>query len=179
MEVQSSSPDLKNFYTPLPQNVIQVNHQVLIDIFKKHQKDRLRRYVIKDINGNKLGSRNYWEMYFSYKESKSPFKGMFPFACRGYQYVLMPPNYNMVIHKDISYLQSRIGLLLKGSAPVRFFRNSNEFSLIGTYDYKIPALFNVTKYHNVINNDMFRITFFINFEEDYKEVYTMLTGSHI
>ena len=83
MKSQNILPDLRDFYIPLPQNILPVDHPILIDIFKKNIKERLKPYFIKDVKGHKLGKRDYWEMYFPYKEFKELFIKMFPFPLPG------------------------------------------------------------------------------------------------
>ena len=83
--------------------------------------------------------------------------------CRGYQYVWMPPRYEMVIHKDLSAIKSRIGSLLEGSGDIIFY--DEEDNIIDKYNYEEDILTDVQVRHNVINSDEWRLTFFANFEE--------------
>lgn len=131
----------------------------LLDVFDAHQ-SKLKKYKAKDTSGNIVAKRDYYEMYFSYDEGKDIFDTP---PCRGYQYVWMPPKYEMVIHKDISFIKCRIGTLLEGSASIIFY--NDDLKQIGEYNYKEDILTNVQVMHNVINNDEWRLTFFANFEE--------------
>ena len=101
-------------------------------------------------------------MYFSYEEGKDLFDTP---ACRGYQFVYMPPKYEMVIHKDISFIKCRIGALLEGEAEILFY-DETEKLIIDRYNYAEDILTDVQVKHSVINNDNWRLTFFANFEED-------------
>jgi hypothetical protein len=75
----------------------------------------------------------------------------------------MPPKYEMVIHKDISYVKSRIGSLLQGSGDILFY--DDEDNIIDSYNYDEDILTDTQVRHSVINNDEWRLTFFVNFEE--------------
>jgi hypothetical protein len=69
----------------------------------------------------------------------------------------------MVIHKDISYIKSRIGSLLQGSGDILFY--DDDENIIDRYDYTEDILTDTQVKHNVINNNEWRLTFFANFEE--------------
>lgn len=129
----------------------------LLTIFDYYKDEKLQPYKTK---GAEVVERGYWEMYFSYEEGKDLFGGP---PCRGYQYVYMPPNYEMVIHKDLSLIKSRIGCLLEGSAEILFY--DDDENIIDRYDYTEDILTDVQVKHNVINNNEWRLTFFCNFEE--------------
>ena len=116
------------------------------------------RYIKTD--GTIIIERDYYEMYFSYEEGKDLFNTI---PCRGYQFVYMPPGYEMVIHKDISYVKSRIGSLLQGSGDILFYNDKN--NVIDSYNYDEDILTDTQVKHNVINNNEWRLTFFANFEE--------------
>ena len=114
---------------------------------------------------------------FGYHD-KDLFYEMLPYECRGYQYVYMPPNYSMVVHKDISYLKCRLGIMLQGSAPILFYDEDHE-TVIDSYDYTKPVLTDVQVPHNVKNNDEYRLTFFINFEQEYDDMLGQMTNGNI
>ena len=132
----------------------------LLTIFDQY-KHKAKKYNAKDVNGNIIVERDYYELYFSYDEGKDLFDTP---PCRGYQYVWMPPKYEMVIHKDISYIKCRIGTLLEGSADIIFYDDIDVE--IDRYNYAEDILTDVQVKHNVINNDEWRLTFFANFEEE-------------
>jgi hypothetical protein len=132
----------------------------LLTIFDYYKDSKLQKYCSRDVNGNIINERDYYEIYFSYDEGKEYFKTP---PCRGYQFVYMPPNYEMVIHKDTSHIKSRIGCLIEGSAEIRFYDDNKNY--VNSYDYREDILTNVQVYHNVINNKEWRLTFFANFEE--------------
>ena len=136
------------------------NKDHLLDVFDAHQ-SKLKKYRAKDTSGNIVAERDYYELYFSYDEGKDLFDTP---PCRGYQYVWMPPKYEMVIHKDISFIKCRIGTLLEGSADIIFYDDTNVE--IDRYNYAEDILTDVQVKHNVINNDEWRLTFFANFEEE-------------
>tara|TARA_R100000030_G_scaffold77855_1_gene60792 strand:- start:2025 stop:2492 length:468 start_codon:yes stop_codon:yes gene_type:complete len=131
----------------------------LLIIFDQY-KDKVKKYRAKDINGNIVAERDYYELYFSYEDGKDLFDTP---PCRGYQYVWMPPRYEMVIHKDLSAIKSRIGSLLEGSGDIIFY--DEEDNIIDKYNYEEDILTDVQVRHNVINSDEWRLTFFANFEE--------------
>lgn len=132
----------------------------LLTVFDYYKDEKLQKYRAKTKDGTIVAERDYYEMYFSYEDGKDLFGGP---PCRGYQFVYMPPNYEMVIHKDISYIKSRIGCLLEGSGDILFY-DDNE-NIIDRYDYTEDILTDVQVKHNVINNNEWRLTFFCNFEE--------------
>tara|TARA_B100000927_G_scaffold220162_1_gene180143 strand:+ start:1738 stop:2199 length:462 start_codon:yes stop_codon:yes gene_type:complete len=129
----------------------------LLAIFDHYKDEKLKPYKTK---GAEVVERGYWEMYFSYEEGKDLFDTP---PCRGYQYVWMPPRYEMVIHKDLSAIKSRIGSLLEGSGDIIFY--DEEDNIIDKYNYEEDILTDVQVRHNVINSDEWRLTFFANFEE--------------
>ena len=129
----------------------------LLTIFDQYKDEKLKPYKTK---GAEVVERGYWEMYFSYEEGKDLFDTP---PCRGYQYVWMPPRYEMVIHKDLSAIKSRIGSLLEGSGDIIFY--DEEDNIIDKYNYEEDILTDVQVRHNVINSDEWRLTFFANFEE--------------
>jgi len=149
---------------------IDVDYNYLLDVFNRHKETDLHQYKIKNTQGEILGTRDYYEMYFSFKRGKKHFFEQFPYECRGYQYVYMPPQYEMVIHKDISYLTYRIGCKLQGSAEILFYDDDHK-TIIDSYDYKKPVFTNVQIPHNVKNNDDYRLTFFVNFTQEHYESY--------
>lgn len=134
----------------------------LLAVFNQYKEKKLQKYCARNRQGQVIVERDYYEMYFSYYEGKDLFNTP---PCRGYQFVYMPPNYEMVIHKDISYIKSRIGTLLQGEAEILFY-DETEKLIIDRYNYDEDILTNVQVKHNVINNDNWRLTFFANFEED-------------
>ena len=150
-----------------------IDTEYLIKVFEENKKEKLSQYKIKNTQGEILGTRDYYEMYFRFEEGKELFYKQFPYECRGYQYVYMPPNYEMVIHKDISYITYRIGCKLLGSAKILFY-DTDHSNVIDSYDYDKPILTNVQIPHNVVNNNEYRLTFFVNFTEEHKHEYEKL-----
>ena len=136
------------------------NKEHLLTVFEYYKDQKLQPYYAKSPDGTILKERKYYEMYFKYDDGKDLFDTP---KCRGYQYVLMPPKYEMVVHKDIEYLKCRIGTLLQGSASIVFY--NDDLEQIGEYNYKEDILTDVQVMHNVINTDEWRLTFFANFEE--------------
>jgi len=145
------------------------NKDKLLTIFDEYKDTKLKKYRAKKPDGTIVAERDYYEMYFSWEDGKDLFNTP---ECRGYQFVYMPPNYEMVIHKDISYIKSRIGCLIEGSADILFY--DDDKNIIDKYDYSQDILTDVQINHNVINNDEWRITFFANFEKEMDEVVKML-----
>lgn len=145
------------------------NKDKLLTIFDEYKDTKLKKYRAKKPDGTIVAERDYYEMYFSWEDGKDLFNTP---KCRGYQFVYMPPNYEMVIHKDISYIKSRIGCLIEGSADILFY--DDDKNIIDKYDYSQDILTDVQINHNVINNDEWRITFFANFEKEMDEVVKML-----
>lgn len=152
---------------------IPLDIEYLQKVFDDHKEEKLSQYKIKNVKQEILGTRDYYEMYFSFKEGKDLFFDQIPLECRGYQFVYMPPNYEMVVHKDISYLKCRIGCILQGNADILFYDEDNE-TVIDKHDYSKPILTNVQVPHNVANNDNYRLTFFANFEQEFDDVLTQL-----
>ena len=138
------------------------NKDKLLTIFDQYKEEKLQKYCARDKDGKVIVERDYYEMYFSYEEGKDLFETP---PCRGYQFVYMPPKYEMVIHKDISFIKCRIGTLLEGEAEILFY-DETEKLIIDRYDYAEDILTDVQVKHSVINNDNWRLTFFANFEED-------------
>ena len=136
------------------------NKDKLLIIFDFYKEEKLQKYCAKKTDGTIIIERDYYEMYFSYEEGKDLFNTI---PCRGYQYVWMPPHYEMVIHKDLSAIKSRIGCLLEGSGDIIFY--DEEDNIIDKYNYDEDILTDVQVRHNVINSDEWRLTFFANFEE--------------
>ena len=139
----------------------------LLTIFYHFKDKKLQPYKTKGSTDSI--KRGYWEMYFSYEDGKELFNTP---PCRGYQFVYMPPNYKMVIHKDLSLIKCRIGSLLEGSGDILFYDDEN--NLTDRYDYKEDILTDVQIKHNVQNNNDWRLTFFANFEQDLEQVYNSL-----
>ena len=54
---------------------IDTNH--LLNVFEDHKAEKLSQYKIKNTNGEILGTRDYYEMYFTYKEGKEFFYDQF------------------------------------------------------------------------------------------------------
>ena len=79
----------------------------------------------------------------------------------------------MVIHKDIQYITHRIGCLLKGTADILFFDDTEE-KIIAKYNYDKPILTNVQIKHTVRNNSHYRLTFFVNFTKEHINEYKKL-----
>lgn len=152
---------------------LKIDKSYLINVFENYKLDRLTQYKIKNSSNEILGTRDYYEMYFTFAEGKKFFYNMFPYLCRGYQYVYIPPNYEMIIHKDISYLTYRIGCKLIGSAEILFYDRDHQH-VISSHDYNKPILFNVQIPHCVKNNNEYRLTFFVNFTEEHKNEYQSL-----
>ena len=136
------------------------NKDKLLIIFDFYKEEKLQKYCAKKTDGTIIIERDYYEMYFSYEEGKDLFNTI---PCRGYQFVYMPPGYEMVIHKDISYVKSRIGSLLQGSGDILFY--DDDENIIDRYDYTEDILTDTQIKHNVINDNEWRLTFFANFEE--------------
>ena len=134
------------------------NKNKLLTIFNQYKEEKYRPYRTK---GAYVVERGYFEMYFSYEEGKDLFGGP---PCRGYQFVHMPPNYEMVIHKDYSAIKCRIGSLIEGAGDILFY--DDEDNIIDRYNYKEDILTNVQVRHNVINDNQWRLSFFANFEEE-------------
>ena len=154
---------------------IEIMKKNLIELFEDNRDQKLQQYRFKNKEGEILGTRDYYEMYFSYDERGSVLDSLFPFPCRGYQYVFLPPNYEMVVHKDIEYLKCRIGLMLYGTAPLLIYdREQEPREQLLSYDYREPALVDVSQYHNVKNDEKERLTFFVNFETSFKQTLSML-----
>ncbi len=152
---------------------LDIDKEYLLKVFEDNKKDKLSQYKIKNAQGEILGTRDYYEMYFTFKEGKDLFYKMLPYECRGYQYVYMPPQYEMVVHKDISYITYRIGCKLLGSAEILFY-NDDHTQVIDSHNYEKPILTNVQVPHNVANNNEYRLTFFANFTEEHKHEYEKL-----
>ena len=134
------------------------NKNKLLTIFNQYKEEKYRPYRTK---GAYVVERGYFEMYFSYEEGKDLFGGP---PCRGYQFVHMPPNYEMVIHRDYSAIKCRIGSLIEGAGDILFY--DDEDNIIDRYNYKEDILTNVQVRHNVINDNQWRLSFFANFEEE-------------
>lgn len=134
------------------------NKNKLLTIFNQYKEEKYRPYKTK---GAYVVERGYFEMYFSYEEGKDLFGGP---PCRGYQFVHMPPNYEMVIHRDYSAIKCRIGSLIEGAGDILFY--DDEDNIIDRYNYKEDILTNVQVRHNVINDNQWRLSFFANFEEE-------------
>ena len=134
------------------------NKNKLLTLFNQYKEEKYRPYRTK---GAYVVERGYFEMYFSYEEGKDLFGGP---PCRGYQFVHMPPNYEMVIHKDYSAIKCRIGSLIEGAGDILFY--DDEDNIIDRYNYKEDILTNVQVRHNVINDNQWRLSFFANFEEE-------------
>ena len=145
------------------------NKDKLLTIFDEYKDTKLKKYRAKKPDGTIVAERDYYEMYFSWEDGKDLFNTP---ECRGYQFVYMPPNYEMVIHKDISYIKSRIGCLLEGQADILFY--DDDENIVDRYDYSQDILTDVQVKHSVINNDQWRLTFFANFEKEMDEVVKML-----
>tara|TARA_B110000908_G_scaffold42968_1_gene52277 strand:- start:3 stop:467 length:465 start_codon:yes stop_codon:yes gene_type:complete len=139
----------------------------LLTIFEYYKDEKLQPYKTK--GGDKVIDRGYFEMYFSWEDGKDLFGTP---LCRGYQFVYMPPEYKMVIHKDLSLIKSRIGCLLEGSAEILFY--DEDENVIDRYDYAEDILTDVQVKHSVVNNDEWRLSFFANFEESCDEVKKLL-----
>lgn len=152
---------------------IEVDKNYLLTVFEKYKKDKLKQYKIKNSAGEILGIRDYYEMYFSFEEGNQLFYKIFPFKCRGYQYVYLPPKYEMVIHKDISYISYRIGCKLLGTADILFYNDTHD-KIIASYNYDKAILINVQIPHCVKNNDEYRLTFFVNFTKEHEDEYKTL-----
>ena len=148
------------------------NKDKLLIIFDFYKEERLKKYYAKKPDGTILIERDYYKMHFSYEEGKDLFKTL---PCRGYSFVYLPPKHEMVIHKDIStsggeqiYTKSRIGSLLQGSGDILFY--DDEDNIIDSYNYDEDILTDAQIKHNVINNDEWRLTFFVNFEESVNDI---------
>lgn len=135
--------------------------------FDWNKEARLEPYVAKDVDGNVVAKRGYDQIWLSPEEAYHHF-GIDPINNRGCQFVYMPPNYEMVIHRDISYLKSRIGILIDGEAPLLFY--DDDHNIIDEYNYEHPVLMDTQVLHNVKNTDEYRLTFFINIERPFEEM---------
>ena len=144
--------------------------EYLIKVFNQN-KSKLQ-LLTSYLESNILIERNYYEIYFSYKDGKHLFDTP---PCREYQFVYMPPGYEMAIHKDKSIIKSRIGSLLQGSGDILFY--DDEDNIIDYYNYDKDILTDTQIKHNVINNNEWRLTFFANFEEPVDVINTKLQYS--
>ena len=141
--------------------------EYLINIFNQN-KSKIR-HLTSYLENNILIERNYYEIYFTYEDGKDLFNTL---PCRGYQFVYMPPGYKMAIHKDKSQVKSRIGCLLQGSGDILFY--DDEENVIDSYNYDEDILSDTQVKHSVINNDEWRLTFFVNFEESVDDINSKL-----
>lgn len=135
------------------------DRQILIDIKNKNL-DKIRKW---EHNGEPEG---YSEIYWSYKEGRSIFEELFPFECRGYQFVILPQDYRIGIHKDVR-IGTRLGFLLEGTGGINFYSDRADEAYECTAIYEHPTLLDPLAFHDVINKDQERVTFFLTFTEDY------------
>jgi len=146
-----------NYYKEYPN--LQFDQQKLIDI-KNDNLDKIRQW---EHNGEPEG---YSEIYWSFKKGRSLFEDFFPFECRGYQFVILPKDYRIGIHKDVKS-GARLGVLLEGSGGINFYSDRADEYYECTASYNYPTLLNSSAFHDVINKDQERVTFFLTFTEDY------------
>jgi hypothetical protein len=151
---------MESYFIELPK--LHVDKQKLIDIKNQHT-DKIQFW---EHNGEPEG---YSEIYWSFKEGKDIFFEMFPFECRGYQFVILPKDYRIGIHKDVK-IGARLGMLLEGSGSINFYSERSDEAFVCSTDYKNPALLDPLQFHDVINKDEERVTFFLTFTESYEEV---------
>ena len=154
---------------------IDIDHDYLLNIFNQHKETELKPFKTEDTE------YGYYEMPFNFdgdesdieNRGKKYFFDQFPYVCKGYQYVYIPPKYEMLIHTDIGDVAYRIGCKLKGSAELLFYKqvSTYEYKLIDSYDYKKPVFLNTQIPHNVKNNNEERLTFFVNFTQRHYEPY--------
>lgn len=152
---------MTTFYTVLKN--LKIDKQGLVNFFYKNKDTLLRKYTWK----NKV-----WDFYVmsplpydEYKNNLGKHIDNRAF-CTSYEFVYMPPGYDMEIHKDNYSIGSRIGVLLEGTAGLNFYDDLH--NPLDTFDYHAPVLFDIRVNHNVINkSDKWRLSFFINFVETY------------
>lgn len=147
---------------------LNVDYKGLTDFFYSNKEELLRSYTHKD---------TVWPFYvispLMYEDYGDIFSNWINLKCRGYEYVYMPPGYEMDIHKDNYNLGSRIGILLEGQAGLDFF--DDDLNRTVSYDYRLPALFDIRTFHNVTNTDSnWRLSFFVNFDKTYDIMYEKL-----
>jgi len=140
---------------------LKYDKQGLIEFFYNNKESLLRPYTHKD---------KTWPFFVMspllYEQYGETFKTLVDIECRGYEFVYMPSGYEMDIHKDNYNLGSRIGILLEGQAGLDFF--DDELNPTVSFDYSLPALFDIRTNHNVTNTDGdWRLSFFINFNDTY------------
>lgn len=149
---------MENYFIELPK--ILFNKQKLLDI-KNNNLDKIRFW---EHNGEPEG---YSEIYWNYDEGKHLFYDMFPFECKGYQYVILPKNYRIGIHKDVK-IGGRLGMLLDGTGGINFYSERTDDAYKCTAEYNYPTLLDPLAFHDVLNKEQERVTFFLTFSEDYK-----------
>ena len=77
---------------------LDIDKEYLLKVSEDNKKDKLSQYKIKNAQGEIPGTRDYYEMYFTFKEGKDLFYEMLPYECRGYlKYAYI--QYEMVVHK--------------------------------------------------------------------------------
>ena len=148
---------MEDYFIELPK--IFFNRQKLLDI-KNNNLNKIRFW---ENNGEPEG---YSEIYWNYDEGKHLFYNMFPFECKGYQYVILPKNYRIGIHKDVK-IGGRLGVLLEGSGGINFYSKRDDNAYECTAEYKYPTLLDPLAFHDVLNKNQERVTFFLTFSEDY------------
>ena len=140
---------------------LEYDKQKLIDFFYKEKDKQLRPYSYKG---------KEWPFYvmsplplYMYTDTLGTYIDL---KCKTYEFVYMPSGYVMDIHKDNYNLGSRIGILLEGEPSLDFF--DYDLNPTVSFDYSLPALFDIRVFHNVTNTDPgWRLSFFINFKETY------------
>jgi len=143
-------------------NELSYDKNKLIETKNRHL-DRLRSW---EYNGEPEG---YSEIYWKYEEGKDIFYKMFPFECRGYQFVILPKNYRIGIHRDVK-IGTRLGMILEGTGSINFYTERSDDAFVCSTDYSVPALLDPLAFHDVINTDEERVTFFLTFSEPYEEL---------
>lgn len=148
----------------------------MIKYFKEYSNLKFNRQVLIDIKNKNLNKIRKWEhsgepedyseIYWSYNEGRSIFEELFPFECRGYQFVILPQNYRIGIHKDVK-IGTRLGVLLEGTGGINFYSDRADEAYECTANYKYPTLLDASAFHDVINKDQERVTFFLTFTENY------------
>jgi len=151
---------MKKYYVELPR--LSYNKLELLEIKNTHL-DKIKNW---EYNGEPEG---YSEIYWNFDEGKHLFYNMFPFECEGYQYVILPKNYRIGIHKDVK-IGGRLGVLLEGTGCINFYKERSDDAFECSADYQYPTLLDPLAFHDVINVEGERVSFFLIFNESYDEL---------
>jgi hypothetical protein len=151
---------MEKYFLELPN--LSYDKNKLIEIKNRHL-HKLRSW---EHNGEPEG---YSEIYWNYEEGKDIFYEMFPFECRGYQYVVLPKNYRIGIHRDVR-IGGRLGMILEGTGSINFYTERSDNAFVCSTDYSVPVLLDPLAFHDVINKEEKRVTFFLTFTESYEEL---------